>query len=243
MKIWFPLPAGMVMAGTILSFALNQAQAEYNPFRTDTYGDAQRAGRMEFYMVGQYWGADDSVIPNVTLDIGAPPNQVTETGDLTMKFDDAFVWGFGMGYNLNSHFTVRGEFTFGNPEYSIDFNNVSGRAEAFTQTGKFNLDYNLIRGPVTPFITAGVGYFYIDSGIPSGSTEYWCWWDYWWGYVCEGYTPTHTETWFTANAAAGIRWDINESLFLKASVGANWIGADADWITAMEGMFVFGWKL
>ena len=159
MKIWFPLPAGMVMAGTILSFALNQAQAEYNPFRTDTYGDAQRAGRMEFYMIGQYWGADDSVIPDVTLDIGIPPNQVTETGDLRMSFDDAFVWGFGMGYNLNSHFTVRGEFTFGNPEYSIDFNNSSGRAEAFTQAGKFNLDYNLIRGPVTPFITAGVGYF------------------------------------------------------------------------------------
>jgi len=234
--------AATVLVAPLLVFNTT-AHAQYNPFRTDTYGDATRAGKMEFYMIGQYWTADDSTLENVTLDLGIPPNQVTETGDLIMSFDDEFMWGFGVGYNLNSHFTVRGEFTFGTPDYSIEFNAVSGRAEAFTHAGKFNLDYNIIRGPVTPFVSAGIGYFFIDSGIPSGPTDYWCWWDYWWGYVCAGDTPTHTSTWFSANAAAGIRWDVNESFFVKASVGASWLAADAEWLQAIEGMFVFGWKM
>jgi hypothetical protein len=216
--------------------------AQYNPFRTDVYGDALRAGRIEFYLIGQYWKADDSTITDVTLQTTPPPNPVFETGELTMAFDDAFVWGFGIGYNLNTHFTVRGEFTTGTPDYSISFNDLVGRGEAFIQSGKFNLDYHIIRGPVTPFVSAGIGYFYIDSGIPSGSTEYWCWWDYWWGYVCTDVTPTHTDVWFTANAAAGVRWDINENLFLRASAGANWLNANADWLTAIEGMFAVGWK-
>jgi len=217
-------------------------KAEYNPFRTDTYGDAMRAGRLEFYLVGQYWNSDASTLRGITLPVAPPPNPVIETGDFKMEFDDAFFWGFGIGYNLNTHFTVRGEFTLGAPDYTATFNDLYGRGEAWLQVGKFNLDYNLIRGPLTPFVTAGLGYVYIDSGVPSGPTEYWCWWDYWWGYSCSGYTPTHTEVWFAANAAAGIRWDINEQFYLKASFGANWMSADADWLTAVEGMFVAGWK-
>lgn len=226
----------------LLMLTATVGRADYNPFRTDTYGDALRAGRMEFYMLGQYWDADASTLTGVTLDVGVPPNQVTETGDLTMSFEEAFMWGFGVGYHLNSHFTLRGEFTFAEPEYTIEFNNLSGRAEAFVQAGKFNVDYNIIRGPVTPFISAGIGYVFIDSGIPSGPSEYWCWWDYWWGYVCEGYTPTRTEWWFTGNASAGLRWDINDTVFLRASGGMSWMAADAEWVSAVEAMFAVGWK-
>lgn len=240
---WRNWSAGLAATGLLFALGVGAARADYNPFRTDTYGDAGRAGKVEFYMLGEYWTAEDSTLTDITLDIGIPPNQVTETGDLTMSFDDEFMWGFGMAYHLNSHFTVRGEFTFGTPDYEIEFNNLFGRAEAFTHAGKFNLDYNLIRGPITPFISGGIGYFFIDSGIPSGPTDYWCWWDYWWGYVCTGSTPTHTETWFTGNAAAGIRWDINEEFFLKVAGTVNWIATDAEWIRAFEGTLIFGWKL
>ncbi len=235
-------PGTTLTAGLLWSLAATGLRAEYNPFRTDTHGDALRAGRFETYLVGQYWSADDSTLHGVTLPTTPPPDPVFETGDLTMQFDDAFVWGIGLGYNLNSHFTVRGEFSFGEPDYAITFNDLEGRGEAFMHAGKFNLDYNIVRGPLTPFATAGIGYLIIDSGIPSGPTEFWCWYDYWWGYVCEGSTPTYTETWFTGNAAVGVRWDVNELFFMKASFGANWMAADASWITALEGMFVAGWK-
>ena len=216
--MWFR-PGTILTAGLLLPLVATGLRAEYNPFRTDTHGDALRAGRFETYLVGQYWSAGDSTLHGVTLPTTPPPDQVFETGDLTMQFDDAFVWGFGLGYNLNSHFTVRGEFSFGEPDYAITFNNLEGRGEAFMHAGKFNLDYNIVRGPLTPFATAGIGYLIIDSGIPSGPTEFWCWYDYWWGYVCEGSTPTYTETWFTGNAAAGVRWDVNELFFMKASIG------------------------
>ena len=243
MKTQFPISRAILVAGVLLPLgAATSASAQYNPFRTDTYGDALRAGRFEFYLLGQYWRAEDSTMHNITLETAPPPNQVLETGDLVMSFDESFGWGFGLGYHLNSHFTVRGEFSFGTPDYTLTFNGLTGKGEAFISSGKFNLDYNIIRGPVTPFVSAGLGYFYIDSGVPSGSTQYWCWWDYWWGYVCEGYTPTHTATWFTVNALAGVRWDINERVFLRVSAGANWLNTDADWITSIEGVVAVGWK-
>jgi hypothetical protein len=241
------LPASGILPTTLAALALacplTAARAEYNPFRTDTFGDAFRAGRFETYLLGQYWKADDSTLYGVTLETTPPPNPVLETGDLKMSFDEAFMWGFGLGYHLNSHFMVRGEFTFGTPDYEVTFNDLEGRGEAFVHAGKLNLDFNLVRGPVTPFISGGIGYIFIDSGIPSGSTDYWCWWDYWWGYVCTGSTPTHTTTWFTANAAAGLRWDINDSLFLRLYGGVNWLNAEAEWISVIEGMLAFGWKI
>jgi hypothetical protein len=63
--------------------------------------------------------------------------------------------------------------------------------------------------------------------------------------VCEGYAPTHTETNFALNAGAGVRWDINDLIFLKAMGGATWVDMSrgAGWPMFLEGTFVLGFKL
>ena len=37
----------------------------------------------------------------------------------------------------------------------------------------------------TPYVTGGIGYAFIDTNIPDSPPQTACWWDPWWGYVCD----------------------------------------------------------
>lgn len=220
------------------------ARGQY-PFTVNPHAEPnERARRVELYVLGQYWHSETARARNVTLPLGPGANAATATGDVKAEFDDAAMWGVGVGYDFNNHFAVNGEFAFGYPDYSVSFNGSRVTGEAFLHTGKFNLDYNILSGPFTPFISAGVGYLYLDSRVPSGPTTFTCWWDYWWGSNCVGDTPTHTKAYFAANGAAGVRWDFSERMFVKAAVISNWIAVDnaADWLSTLQGTIVLGWK-
>ena len=39
------------------------------------------------------------------------------------------------------------------------------RAGWLHQTGRFNLDYNIINRRITPFVTAGIGYQYLEADL------------------------------------------------------------------------------
>jgi hypothetical protein len=229
-------------AGLLLT--LNPGRAQY-PFTVNPHAPPEgRDRRVELYVLGQYWHAEDGTAENVNIPITPGENPLMARGDVKVKFDDTLLWGFGAGYNLNSHFAVNGEFSFGYSDYSISFNESRLSGEAFVHSGKFNLDYNILPGAFTPFISGGLGYLYLDSQVPSGSTEINCWWDYWWGYDCVGDTPTYSKVYFALNGLAGLRWDLSERMFLKASVGSNWVAVDnaADWISTIQGTLVVGWK-
>jgi hypothetical protein len=152
--------------------------------------------------------------------------------------------GFGMGFNINDHWTLNAEFMFGSSDYRAEWSGSELRGEMFMSNGKFNVEYNVLAEPLTPFVKGGLGYYYFDTGIPSGPPGYYCWWDYWWGYVCEGFVPTHTETSFALNAGAGIRWDISDFVFVKAFGGATWVDVSrgSGWPMFIEGTFVLGLK-
>ncbi len=77
--------------------------------------EVDRAGRSEFYLLGQWWTAEANTVPNVTLPVSINP-LVMGTGDLHFKFDDTFMYGFGFAYNFNDKFATLFEFTFGQPE-------------------------------------------------------------------------------------------------------------------------------
>lgn len=215
--------------------------AQYNPFLLESRAENSRTMRGEFYLFGQYFHADPGLIQNVTLPVSFNP-PVYATGDLKFKMDDTALWGMGFGYNINSHFAVRAEFSWGYPDYEASFNNDVLRGESFVQEGRFNVDYHIIDGPVTPYVSGGLGYFYMDTGIPTGPPNYEIWWDYWWGNVVTVYQPTFTETFFTLNAAVGLRWDVNESIFMKAEGSAEWIEMSGDWIQSIRATLAVGFK-
>ncbi len=206
--------------------------------------EADRHGRAEFYLLGQYWTTDDVTVPNVTLPPFPIPGLPPATADMNFKMEGTFMYGLGFAYNFTDKVDTRLEFAFGRPNYELKWNNLTAHGESFVSTGKWNFDYNLLKRPLTPFVGAGIGYFYIDTGIPSGPPEYWIWWDYWWGPVVTVDQPTYSNWYFTYNAVAGLRWDINDYSVVRLSVTANWLdmGGHIGTQQTIETTLGYSWK-
>ena len=127
-------------------------------------------------------------------------------GDL--ELDDLVGGGMNFGYNINEHLNINTDLTFSNAD--IDFFAPQGSlhddADFFAWT--VNLDYYILPTRFTPFLTAGLGFLYMDN-----------WYDSW--YCC--YTPSFdtaipiSETDFLWNVGAGLRWDVADNIALKLS--------------------------
>jgi len=200
------------------------------------------AHHSEFYLLTQYWSADSVTVPNVTLPTLPGQPLPTATADIKYKLEDEFFFGLGGAYHWTDRLAVRGEFTFGQPDYEMTWNNSRLTGTASINTGRVNLDYHIPVGAWTPFVTAGIGYLYIDTGVPSGPPEYYLWWDYYWGYTLVGTIPTYSETYFTYNAAAGVRYEINDQSAFRFSYGGNWMDTNAGTLTTWEATLSFNWK-
>lgn len=181
---------------------------KYEPFTLHGKRPDAREASFEFYGLGYYFGGP-------SFDFG-------NGGDA--EFSDTGFGGFGIGYNITDHFGVNFEMAFGGSDLRVETPYGSVTSDTTMNSGRINLDYNLLNGPITPFVTAGLGWFYFDTEVPSGPPQAVCWWDYYyWGYVCGYVQPIYDEFDFTMNAGGGLRWDINDHLFLKAFAGVNWI--------------------
>ena len=47
-----------------------------------------------------------------------------------------------------------------------------------------------------------------------------CWYDPWWGYICNGYTSTYGWDGLCYGAGAGVRWEPSEAVYIQ--VGYEW---------------------
>lgn len=139
-------------------------------------------------------------------------------GDSTLDIKDR--WGFGLtfGYNFTNHLALSFEFDFISPSYELSgttedngFQTISHRMDMFN--GLLKGTYNLLEGPVTPFIDLSIGFSYTDSKIQDGPS--YCYPDWYWGWVC--YSSSHDDTNLNYGGGLGIRWDINRDMFMRAS--------------------------
>ena len=138
-------------------------------------------------------------------------------------------WGFGfmIAYNFNNHLALGFEASFQDPRYNYtivpeDSSGSPGAPQTVSHTasifnGLFRGTYNILSGPVTPFIDVLAGWRYIDSNVANSPPVTGCWWDPWWGYVCRNYWSTYSDSSFSYGAGVGMRWDFNRDMFLKAS--------------------------
>jgi opacity protein-like surface antigen len=195
-------------------------------------GSAQRAGRWEFTLQPQYV---DSM-------------SVSGANGSRASIDSDWGFGFGLAYNLSDHLQLGGELTWndagyratlvpgpGNPLPSTSF-----RGTMETSTLRMNATWHFLRGNFTPFVTGGIGATWVDTNIPNGPTQ--CWVDPWYGTYCD--TPTRSDTYFSYNAGAGLRWDINRGFFMSAAYIRQWIdvGGATGSPAADQFRLVFGFK-
>jgi opacity protein-like surface antigen len=201
------------------------------PMATERF---ERTGKTDVYGIGEYLHSDD-------ITFNGP------AGDVKVKMDDTGLGGFGVAYHFNDFLSLRGDFMFGGANFKADVQTgpasfTEVQHDAFLQTGRLNLDYNIINRRITPFVTVGIGYQYLETELNNAPPVGSCYWDPWWGYVCYYDHPIAWETDFTWNVGAGFRWNITDNLFIKAMVGANWLeySGAKDITMQIEGIFAIG---
>jgi opacity protein-like surface antigen len=149
-------------------------------------------------------------------------------GGSNVDVNSVFGLGLGFGYNFTDHFQLGGSLNWGSRSYDATIVNTDGTNKKATGTLEsstiaLNATYFLLATGLTPYVSAGIGSTFLDSNIPNGQGSTGCWWDPWWGYICNSYTPTKTETDLSYTAGLGVRWDVNRVLSLQAGYDRMWI--------------------
>jgi len=149
-------------------------------------------------------------------------------GGAEASLNDDMAWAFGLGYNYTEHWAFNFEIGWSDAGYSGTRIDDDGTPQAvsgnlYTSSTNFSGIYNFSAQRFTPFIGASIGWTFVDSNIPNGLPETICWYDPWWGYICDSYVPTKTTTEFSYGAVLGLRFDVNDKLFLRGSAGKQWI--------------------
>jgi len=149
-----------------------------------------------------------------------------------VAFDDDIGLSLYAGYRMNSKI----EFQFGLDWSTIDYVanfpginpgteiSVDTEMEAFTPFARAN--FNFIDGPITPYVSAGIGWSFIDTNIPDAPPQTGCWWDPWWGYICDTFQSTHSTDAFTYDVGLGVRWDLSPGYSMRLGYEKHWYDAD-----------------
>jgi opacity protein-like surface antigen len=204
----------------LLSLAAMAAAAFAGAAGAQSYSAAKpgnRAGHWEGYAGARYQFSE-------TVDFD---------GGSTVDSDNDLGFAFGLGYNIDDHWLVGGEISWASVGYdgvlrSADSpgltSNLSGDYDTFSLAG--NVTYHFMDGPLTPYVSASLGYTWVDSNIATGPPQTGCWWDPWWGYICDSFVDTKSSEAGTYGLGAGVRWEFSRGGFLRASYDQRWIGLD-----------------
>lgn len=198
------------IAVAILFLALAPLAWSQGAFRS---GPNERAGEWNLSLEVLYLGSEN-------LSGGSEPGQQVSS----LGINDDWGFGFGFGYNFTNHLALSFDMNFLRPRYNATLvpEDPADGPETFSHhmdmfNGLVKGTYNLIDGPITPFVDLSAGFTYIDSNVADRPPTTGCWWDPWWGYICQTFTSTYSDTRFNYGGGVGIRWDINRDMFLRAS--------------------------
>jgi opacity protein-like surface antigen len=182
---------------------------------TPAHAQSRRAGTSEIY-IGPLFTAGK----NYSFEGGS-----------TAKVDDAVGFNFGYAFNVDQHWQAGFEIAWQEADYRATVqpgpgnpnaaSNVNGTLES--RVLRFNGTYNFLASDFTPFVTAGLGWSYIDTNIPSGLPELVCWYYPWYGQYCATYVPTESTTKFSYNVGAGLRLDFSRAGLVRFLVNSQYV--------------------
>jgi len=137
---------------------------------------------------------------------------------VSAQIDGHALYGFGLGHNFDDHFNLNTNLLWGSADVDgrapgVD---VSGDADVFTWN--VNLDYNVFKNAFTPVLSGGIGLINLDGDINGVKFD---------------------ETDFAYNLGAGVRWDAENSFFVKAMYTWTWTELeDTDDSILLDGFFL-----
>jgi opacity protein-like surface antigen len=171
-------------------------------------------------------------------------------GGTTAEFASSTGFMVGVGYDLTRHFEIGANFSFDQRSYDA---NIAGDVpgEVFPVSGRldslgvlFDLTYNFMTGPLTPFLVTGIGWNWVDTQIATQPPQIGCWWNPWYGYVCTSFQDTKTFDGLTYQLGAGLRYHLNDSFSLSGSYRMSWVDfANATSTPTFDGLnLILGWR-
>jgi hypothetical protein len=187
-------------------------------------GSFSRAGSWDLYIGPQY-------VESETLHFD---------GGARAELEDSASLLFGFGYHPNRALCFDFMFSSASADYVGIARNAAGDERRFVSdmtSSSFSLGatYYILPTKLTPFVSAIIGYTYIDSGVENGEYYDSCWWDPWYGYYCSPYADTYSSSDFSYGGAVGLRYDFDNHFFLKGTVGVT----DVDMNTTGSSTFTY----
>lgn len=137
------------------------------------------------------------------------------------RFSDKLELQFGLDWNDVDYDATLQTTSNATPPVPLGSVGVNGTLEAFTPRASIN--YNFSSGPIAPYVSAGIGWSFIDTNIPEGRPQNVCWWDPWWGYVCGAVQDTRSVDAFEYQLGVGLRWDVGPSFSLRFGYEKHWL--------------------
>lgn len=162
-------------------------------------------------------------------------NSVSAAGEegSAIEVDSSVGWGFNLGWNWTENINLSYKYMMNKPDYVATLipddlvNSPINIGYTMSKVShQLNATYNILQRPLTPFIAGGVGYAKLDSNIPNGLDRATCWWDPWYGYICNTEWNTFKATEFTYNVGVGVRWDFSDFIFTKAAYSREFLSLD-----------------
>ncbi len=149
-----------------------------------------------------------------------------------LSLDDDLGWGFGFGYNMNERFNLGLLMSWRSISYDATFTDATdpsdiGHYGGWLDIGTFAAmgQFNLLPKTFTPYVNGGIGWTLIDTNIVA-DYQAGCWWDPWWGYICDGYTSTYGIDCATFVLGAGVRLEPSEAVFIQVGYERGWLDVD-----------------
>jgi opacity protein-like surface antigen len=151
-------------------------------------------------------------------------------GGTSARTDTGVGLSMGFARNFDAHWSAGLEIAWSEQDYRASVQPGAGNGNRATEingtlesrTLRFFGSYNFLSRAFTPFVTGGLGWTYVDTGIPAGLPENVCWAYPWYGAYCATYVPTETTTRFSYNAGLGLRYDFGKGV-ARFVVNSQWM--------------------
>jgi opacity protein-like surface antigen len=151
-------------------------------------------------------------------------------GGSQLSIDDDIGLALRVGYRVNPRLELQFSLDWQDMDYdatlvsdAVQPLRSSAQGELEVITPRVNVHYNFLDGAVTPYVSGGIGWSFIDTNVPDAPPMNGCWWDPWWGYVCGTFQTTRNVDEFTYQAGAGVRWDFAGGYTMRMGYEKQWL--------------------
>ena len=154
---------------------------------------------------------------------------ISFNGGSSASLEDDIGIALTFGYRFNSRLELIFGLDWNTVDYDINIASdggqlgVSGSGDLESFTPRVGVNFNVLEGDLTPYLTGGVGWSFIDTNVPDGPPQSACWWDPWWGYYCGTWQDTRSIDELAYNVGVGVRWDVSSTISLRFGYEKHWL--------------------